>query len=65
MDQPIELSLEQEFSIRCFADKVEQMSYEQAKEFLLVLYEQMLIRETTFHQLLKQEWRLDIGTVSG
>ncbi|QMS86600.1 NblA/ycf18 family protein [Nostoc edaphicum CCNP1411] len=65
MNQPIELSLEQEFSIRCFADKVEQMSHKQAQEFLLVLYEQMLIRETTFQQLLKQEWRLDLGTVSG
>ncbi|AUB36580.1 Phycobilisome degradation protein NblA [Nostoc flagelliforme CCNUN1] len=41
------------------------MSHEQAQEFLLVLYEQMMIREKTFQELLKQEWRLDLGTISG
>jgi hypothetical protein len=61
----MKLSLEQEFNIRCFADKVQHMSHEQAQEFLLVLYEQMMIREKTFQELLKQEWRLDLGTVSG
>jgi hypothetical protein len=65
MNQPMKLSLEQEFNIRCFADKVQHMSHEQAQEFLLVLYEQMMIRETTFQQLLKHEWRLDLGAVSG
>ncbi|WP_375510492.1 NblA/ycf18 family protein [uncultured Nostoc sp.] len=65
MNQPMKLSLEQEFNIRCFADKVQHMSHEQAQEFLLVLYEQMMIREKTFQELLKQEWRLDLGAVSG
>jgi hypothetical protein len=31
MNQPIELSLEQEFSLRTFADQVKQMSREQAR----------------------------------
>lgn len=31
MNQPIELSLEQEFSLRTFADVVQQMSREQAR----------------------------------
>ena len=31
MNQPIELSLEQEFSLRTFADLVQQMSREQAR----------------------------------
>ncbi len=65
MNQPMNLSLEQEFNIRCFADKVQHMSHEQSQEFLVVLYEQMIIRETTFQQLLKHEWRLDLGAVSG
>jgi hypothetical protein len=34
MNQSIELSLEQEFSLRSFADQVQQMSREQAQEFL-------------------------------
>ena len=61
----MKLSLEEEFSIRCFAVKVQHMSHEQAQEFLLVLYEQMMIREKTFQELFKQEWRLDLGTISG
>jgi Phycobilisome degradation protein nblA len=65
MNQPIKLSLEQEFSLRSFADQVQYMSLEQAQAFLLKLYEQMLIQETTYKELLKQEWKLDLGAFSG
>lgn len=51
MNQPIELSLEQEFSLRSFADQVHQMSREQAQEFLLVLHKQMM----THHSRMKNE----------
>jgi len=64
MNQPIELSLEQEFSLRSFADQVQQMSRAQAQEFLLKLYEQMMIRETMYQQFLKHEWKLDSGAAS-
>ncbi|MBD2627113.1 NblA/ycf18 family protein [Trichormus variabilis] len=65
MNQPLKLSLEQEFSLRIFADQVQQMSREQAVEFLLNLYEQMMIQETTYLELLKHEWKLDSGSISG
>lgn len=65
MNQPIELSLEQEFSLRSFADQVQHMSREQAQEFLLMLYQQMMIRETMYQEFLKHEWRIDSGAVSG
>ncbi|MBA3924680.1 MAG: phycobilisome degradation family protein, partial [Nostocaceae cyanobacterium] len=39
MNQSIKLSLEQEFSLRSFGSQVQQMSREQAQEFLLKLYE--------------------------
>ncbi len=64
MYQPIELSLEQQFSIRSFADQVQQMSREQAQEFLLVLHKQMMIQKTMYQQFLKHEWRLDSGAAS-
>lgn len=64
MNQPLELSLEQEFRLRSFADQVQHMSREQAQEFLLMLYEQIMIRETMYQQFLKHEWRLDSGSVS-
>ncbi|AFZ58851.1 NblA/ycf18 family protein [Anabaena cylindrica FACHB-243] len=65
MNQPIKLSLEQEFGLRIFADQVHQMSREQAQIFLLKLYEQMMIQETSYQQLLKHEWKLDSGSISG
>ncbi|MGM3306535.1 NblA/ycf18 family protein [Anabaena sp. WFMT] len=65
MNQPIKLSLEQEFGLRIFADQVHQMSREQAQIFLLKLYEHMMIQETSYQQLLKHEWKLDSGSISG
>jgi hypothetical protein len=64
MNQPIELSLEQEFSLRSFADQVQLMSREQAQEFLLMLYQQMMIREMMYQQFLKHEWRIDSDAAS-
>ncbi|MBG1242470.1 NblA/ycf18 family protein [Nostoc sp. NZL] len=65
MNQPIELSLEQEFSLRTFADQVQQMSREQAQEFLLMLYKQMIVREATYQELLKHQWEVDSGSMLG
>ncbi len=65
MDQSIKLSLEQEFSLRSFSDQVVQMSREQAQEFLLKMYEQMIIRDATYQQLLKHEWKLESNFLSG
>lgn len=45
MNQPVELSLEQEFDIRSFADQVQRMSREQAQDFLIKLHEQILFKE--------------------
>jgi hypothetical protein len=58
MSHPIELSLEQQFSIRSFETQVQQMSREQAQDFLVKLYEQMMMRETMYKEFLKHEWGL-------
>ncbi|MCC5633322.1 NblA/ycf18 family protein [Nostoc sphaeroides CHAB 2801] len=65
MNQPIELSLEQEFSLRTFSDQVQQMSREQAQEFLLMLYKQMIAREATYQELLKHQWEVDSDPILG
>ncbi len=59
MDQDIELTLEQEFSLRNFTDQVRQMSREQAQEFLILQYKHMMIREIMYQEILKKEWKLD------
>jgi hypothetical protein len=59
MNSPAQLSLEQEFSLRSFADQVQLMSREQAQEFLVSLYQQMMLREKMYQEFLKHEWNLD------
>lgn len=61
MNQPIELSLEQQFSIRSFESQVQKMSREQAQDFLVKLYEQMMLRETMYKHFLKHQWGLEPG----
>ena len=59
MSQPVELSLEQKFNIRSFEMQVQRMSREQAQEFLVKLYQQMLARENMYKEFIKHEWGLD------
>ncbi|AOX00243.1 MULTISPECIES: NblA/ycf18 family protein [Moorena] len=58
MSKPVELSLEQKFNLRSFESQVQKMSREQAQEFLIKLYEQMMMRETMYKEVLKHEWGL-------
>lgn len=61
MNQPVELSLEQQFSLRSFETQVDQMSREQAQHFLIQLYEQMMLRETMYKHFLKHQWGIESG----
>ena len=61
MNPSIELTLEQEFSLRDFTDQVRQMSREQAQEFLIVQYRLMLVQKTMYQELLKQEWKSQLN----
>ena len=56
MSQPTELSLEQQFSLQAFKSQVSQMTQDQAQDFLVQLYEQMMVRETMYKQFLKHQW---------
>ena len=59
MNQPTQLSLEQEFQLKRFADQVQQMSREQAQEFLVTIHGQMMMKEKMYQHLIKHEWNLD------
>lgn len=59
MNQPAQLTLEQKFSLRSFETQVDRMSREQAQEFLVKLYEQMMLRESMYKHFIKQEWGID------
>lgn len=64
MDKDLELTLEQEFSLRSFAALVQQMSHEQAREFLVEQHRLMLVQKLMFQEILKQEWKLGLDSVS-
>ncbi|MDX2230345.1 MAG: NblA/ycf18 family protein [Leptolyngbyaceae cyanobacterium bins.349] len=64
MNQDIELTLEQEFSLISFTDQVQRMSREQAQELLIEQYRCMMRRETTYRNLLKHEWQLDVQSIT-
>jgi hypothetical protein len=59
MSASFDLSLEQQFNIRAFEQQVQDMSREQAQEFLVDLYRQTLLRENSYKSLLKQQWGID------
>ena len=52
------LKIEQQFQIASFKQQVAQMSREDAQNLLVKLYEQMLVQEVTYKQLLKHQWGL-------
>lgn len=62
MESRGDLSLEQQFNLSSFKMQVNQMSREQAQEFLVNLYEQMLIRENMYQHFLKYQWGLESGS---
>lgn len=47
------LTIEQEASLRVFAQQVEQLSEPQAKDFLLKLHYQMIVKDALYRRLLK------------
>jgi hypothetical protein len=59
MSKSFDLSLEQQFNIRSFEHQVKDMSREQAQEFLVNLYRQMVLQENSYKNLLKHQWGID------
>ena len=53
-----ELSLEQKFNLRSFETQVQQMNREQAQEYLVKLYEQMLSKDNMYKEVIKHQWGL-------
>lgn len=64
MNRENELTLEQEFAHRSFADQVKQMSREQAQEFLIAQHKLMMLQTTMYQELLKHEWKLEGNVTS-
>jgi Phycobilisome degradation protein nblA len=59
MSKSFDLSLEQQFNIRSFEHQVKEMSHQQAQEFLVNLYRQMVLQENSYKNLLKHQWGIE------
>ena len=55
MNTPFEFSLEQQFNLCAFSEQVKGLSREQAQDFLVDLYRQMIVKETLYKQIMKQQ----------
>lgn len=53
--EPIQLTMEQEFNIRAFSEQVKSLSKEQAQDFLVDFYRQMMVKETYYKGFLMQQ----------
>ena len=53
MSQSSQLSLEQEFSLKRFSDRVRNLSHEQAQDLLIELNRQMMIKDNLYKKLIK------------
>ncbi len=56
MNYSEQLSLEQEFDLRRFADQVRTLSPEQAQDLSLELYRQMMLKDNLYQEILKDYW---------
>jgi hypothetical protein len=59
-----QLSLEQEFNLRRFADLIRTLSPEQAQDLSLELYRQMMLKDNLYGELLKDYWGISSFPVS-
>jgi hypothetical protein len=54
MNTTVELSIEQQFSLRAFSEQVKDLSQEQAQSFLVDMYRQMIVKEKMYQNFLRQ-----------
>ena len=59
MSDSMKLSLEQKFNIRSFETQVKAMSHEQAQDFLVKLYEQMIMKDNMYQDFIRHQWGID------
>lgn len=53
MEQTTNLSLEQKFKLQVLQEQVKKLTREQAQEFLIELFRQMMVKDNLVKQLLK------------
>jgi hypothetical protein len=52
----VRLTIEQEFEVRAFRTKIQELTREQAIDMLGEMFQQWMVKEAMYRELLKQEW---------
>jgi hypothetical protein len=55
------LTLEQQFSVALFQSQTQGLTREQAIEYLIELYTQMIAQEAIYKDLLRKQWGIESG----
>lgn len=53
MELPLNLSMEQNFSLKVYEDQVKSLSQQQAQEYLLEVMRQLMIKDNVIRHLMK------------
>ena len=56
MEQLNSLDLEQKFKLKVLQEEVKTLTKEQAQEFLMELFRQMMVKDNLFEQIFKEIW---------
>lgn len=59
-----QLSLEQKFNLRTFADLVQTLSSEEAQGLSIELYRRMMLKDNLYQELLRDYWDTSSFTTS-
>ena len=60
MNSSGQLSLEQQFKLKVLQEQVEGLTKEQAQEYLLEMFRQMMIKDNLVKHLLKNAWNFSV-----
>jgi hypothetical protein len=52
----VKLTIEQEFEVRAFRERIQQITREQAIDMLGEMFQLWIVKEAMYRELLKQEW---------
>ena len=64
MEYSEQLSLEQKFNLRIFADQVQTLSSEEAQGLSIELYRRMMLKDNLYEELLQDYWGISSLPVS-
>jgi Phycobilisome degradation protein nblA len=58
----VNLSIEEEFKIRAFSDRVQNLNEAEAKSLLCQMYHQFVLKDAVYRRLIESKWGIETST---